>query len=94
MPEPLKVDVAYTADHRWVAEIEPDFDQPFEQGSLLELVNSIRKAWAGETLLFIVDADSIQNLSAAEAEFHAAAHVKGVTIRKSRKSPEGDVAEA
>ena len=90
MPEALKVDVAFTTDNRWVAEIEPDFDQPLEQGSLIELINSVRKARPDKDLVFIVDMDSIQGHLTAQTEFRDAAKTSGVVVKESRKAFSGD----
>jgi hypothetical protein len=86
MPDSLKVDVAYTLDDRWVAEIAPDFDQPFEQDSLIELIAAVQKAWPDEDLAFTVDADSILGHPKAQIEFREAAMTSGAAVKESRKA--------
>lgn len=79
MNEPRKVEVAF-ADGRWLAEVSPDFDEPFGCESLRKLIEAVQRGWPGETLLFIVDQSTIDGYVDAEAQLLEASEKSGALV--------------
>lgn len=67
LSEARKIDVAYTDGH-WLAEVAPDFDEPFDCESLAALIAAVRQAWPDEALLFVVDQSTVEGYADAEAQ--------------------------
>ncbi|QAY96731.1 hypothetical protein CWB41_14140 [Methylovirgula ligni] len=79
MPEPRKIDVAYSDGH-WLAEVAPDFDEPFDCESLQRLIEAVQRERPDEPLLFIVDWTTIEGYPDAELQLLDAGEKSGAMV--------------
>jgi hypothetical protein len=66
--DPLKTEVTFGEDY-WTASVEPDYCEAFEGSTLEKLTEVVRASNPEQSLLFVVDEQTIEGNPAAQAEF-------------------------
>jgi hypothetical protein len=79
MVEPRKVDVAYSDGH-WLAEVAPDYDEPFDCRTLQKLIDKVQRDWPDQSLIFVVDRATVEGHVGAEAQFLEASEKSGALV--------------
>jgi hypothetical protein len=68
MLEPRRVDVIHS-DGRWLAGLAPEFESELEGASLMQLIETVQRAFPTQALLFVVDKLSLEGKAEAKAQF-------------------------
>jgi hypothetical protein len=84
MIEPRKVEVAYTDGH-WLAEVAPDYDEPFDCRTLQKLIDKVQRDWPDQPLIFVVDQATVEGHVGAESQLLEASEKSGALIMSSTR---------
>jgi hypothetical protein len=79
MIEPRKVEVAY-ADGHWLAEVAPDYDEPFDCRTLQKLIDKVQRDWPDRPLIFVVDQATVEGDDHAVAQFFEVSEQSGALV--------------
>jgi hypothetical protein len=84
MIEPRKVEVAYTEGH-WLAEVEPDYDEPFDCRTLQKLIDKVQRDWPDQPLIFVVDQATVEGHVGALSQLLEASEKSGALVVSSTR---------
>jgi hypothetical protein len=77
MKQPRKIEVAYSEDRRWLAQVEPMW---FDASRLMYLIEAVQESYAGEALVFVIDKPTVDGIDDAEAQFLEASEKSGAFV--------------